>query len=94
MQNISNPDYEILAEMRGHATADFYRIQIEFVDAHTHDVLYSGLYHIRPEGGEVAAPASTDYQQAPPPEPDRPPVPQSQESNVAQPTTSSGNTAL
>ncbi len=98
VQNISNPDYEILAELRGHAEADFYRIQIEFVDAHSHSVLYNGLYHIRPEAGEVAAPApaANTYQQPPQEQPDRPPVPESQQSNVAQPTTAvpSGNTAL
>ena len=89
VQNISNPDYEILAEMRGHATADFYRIQIEFVDAHSHQVLYSGLYHIRPEAGEQPAPepAANNYQQAPPPSDNRPPVPESTVPDTAQPTT-------
>ncbi len=100
VQNISDPDYEILAEMRGHAEADQYRIQIEFVDVHSRAVLYNGLYHIHPEAGEQQSapePAANNYQQQPPqqapPNPDRPPVP---ESNVAQPTTSvpSGNTAL
>jgi hypothetical protein len=91
VQNTSDPDFQILAELRGHAEADFYRIQIEFVDAHSHQVLYNGLYHIRPEAGEQQSapePAGNNVQQ-PPPEPDRPPVPQSTEpdSNVAQPTT-------
>jgi hypothetical protein len=95
VQNTSDPDFEILAEMRGHAEADMYRIQIEFVDAHSHEVLYNGLYHIRPEAGEqqnapesANAPEPSENNPPPPLQDDRPPVPQAvPDSNVAQPTT-------
>ncbi len=54
----SDPDYQVLAELRGNFDEDFYKIQIQFVDFHTGEVLYNGLYRIRKE------------QQAPPPAPD------------------------
>ena len=98
VQNISDPDFEILAELRGHADAEFYRIQIEFVDAHSHEVLYNGLYHIRPEASDQQSaqePAASNDQVAPPPSA-QPPVPESTVPDTAQPTTTvpSGNTAL
>jgi hypothetical protein len=43
------PDYQILAEMRGHTKDDLYKIQVQFVDAHTGDVLFDELYRIRKE---------------------------------------------
>ena len=97
VQNITDPDFIILAELRGHATADFYRIQIEFVDAHTKEVLYNGLYHIRPEAGEQqSAPESAGDNIQPPPPANQPPVPESNVPDTAQPTTTvpAGNTAL
>src|SRR5277367_6816622 len=36
-QNTTEPDYQILAELRGHAEDEFYRIQVEFVDIHSSD---------------------------------------------------------
>jgi hypothetical protein len=48
-QNTTEPDYEILAELRGHAEDEFYKIQVEFVDIHTKEVLFNGLYRIRRE---------------------------------------------
>ncbi|MCE0482856.1 MAG: hypothetical protein LV479_01305 [Methylacidiphilales bacterium] len=53
----TNPDYEILAELRGNYSDDFYKVQVQFVDSHTNDVLFDGLYRIRKEA-------------APPPSPD------------------------
>ena len=49
VQNTESPDYQILAELRGHAEDEFYKIQVEFVDIHTNDVLFNGLYRIRRE---------------------------------------------
>jgi hypothetical protein len=49
VQNTDNPDYEILAELRGHADAEFYRIQVQFIDLHGNEVLFNGLYRIRKE---------------------------------------------
>ena len=82
-QNTTNFDYQILAELRGRATADYYKIQVEFVDAHTGDVLFSGLYRIRPEASEESAPEPTTTpesqsmqipdQSLPPPPPQSPP---------------------
>ena len=100
VQNTDNPDYEILAELRGHATADFYRIQVEFVDTRTNEVLFNGLYHIRPEAGDVAPPETPAYTPpGQPPQPDQPPpAPASNVPDIAQPTTTvpqpSGNTSL
>ena len=97
VQNTENPDYEILAELRGHATADYYRIQVEFVDMRTREVLFNGLYHIRPEATDeppTEAPASNPPDQAPPP----PPPPPVDGPGVEAPTTTSpqpsGNTTL
>jgi hypothetical protein len=90
-QNTENPDYEILAELRGHATADFYRIQIEFVDTRTNEILFNGLYKIRPESGEQAPQPSAGSQSYQPP-----PVSTSNVPDVEAPTTKSpsGNTTL
>jgi hypothetical protein len=43
------PDYELLAELRGQYKDDLYRIQVQFVDIHTNEVLFDGLYRIRTE---------------------------------------------
>ena len=49
VENTMEADYRILAEMRGHAEDEFYKIQVEFVDIHTNEVLFNGLYRIRRE---------------------------------------------
>jgi len=60
VQNTDSPDYEILAELRGHAEADLYKIQVEFVDIHSNQVLFNGLYSIRPEAPmETVSPPMT-----------------------------------
>ena len=55
-QNTDNPDYEILAELRGHAEDEFYKIQVQFVDIHTNEVLFNGLYRIRKETADQPPP--------------------------------------
>ena len=55
------PDYQIKAELRGHAEDEFYKIQIQFVDIHTTEVLFDGLYRIRKEASDYAPPAPTSY---------------------------------
>jgi len=45
----SDPDFQVLAELRGNFNDDFYKIQIQFLDFHTHEVLFDALYHIRKE---------------------------------------------
>jgi hypothetical protein len=50
----ADPDYQVLAEMRGRTKDDLYKIQVQFVDAHTGEVLFDGLYRIRKE--EAPAP--------------------------------------
>lgn len=47
--NSTNPDYEILAELRGHVDAKFYRIQVQFVNMQTRDVLFNQVYSIGKE---------------------------------------------
>jgi PBP1b-binding outer membrane lipoprotein LpoB len=55
----SDPDYQVLAELRGNYTDDLYKIQIQFVDFHTGEVLFNGLYHIRKEMPNPAAAQTT-----------------------------------
>ncbi|HEY0256750.1 MAG TPA: hypothetical protein VGC39_04840 [Candidatus Methylacidiphilales bacterium] len=45
----SDPDYQLVAELRGNFTDDLYKIQIQFTDYHTGEVLFNGLYRIRKE---------------------------------------------
>jgi len=67
----SEPDYQILAELRGKIDAKFYRIEVQFVDAHTRDVLFDGLYRINKEMPEGDAGTSEPAgETAPPPGPD------------------------
>jgi hypothetical protein len=95
IQNTESPDYQILAELRGHATSDFYRIQVEFVDTRSNEVLFNGLYRIRPEASEQPPSEPDNTSQAPPPPPDTA-APESTVPDMATPTTTSpsGNTAL
>jgi hypothetical protein len=77
-QNTENPDYEILAELRGHAENEFYRIQVQFVDIHSNEVLFNGLYRINKEAADQPppepSPEPSDNNQAPPPTPSVPSV--------------------
>jgi hypothetical protein len=75
-QNTTNPDYQILAELRGRYDDELYKIQVEFVNAHTNEVLFNGLYSIRKEGGgqetspsQEAVSPTGDSVPPPPPEP-------------------------
>ena len=95
VQNTEDADYQILAELRGHAESEFYKIQVEFVDIHTNDVLFNGLYRIRreadvqpstePASDNQAVPAST-------------PQPELQQQDLTTPTTTTpppaGNQSL
>jgi len=55
-------DYRVLAELRGNHGDDFYKIQMQFVDFHTGEVLFNGLYRIRKEAAPPPSdvPATTD----------------------------------
>lgn len=72
----SNPDYELLAELHGNSDDKFYKIQVQFVDAHTRDVLFNGLYRISKEAAPqpsddptpVVPPSAPDDPYAPSPE--------------------------
>jgi hypothetical protein len=97
-QDTENPDYQILAELRGHAEAEFYKIQVEFVDIRSNEVLFNGLYRIRKEAATLEAvpnpvPEPSGDSQAPPP-----PQPQPPASDLTTPTTnapaSNGNESL
>jgi hypothetical protein len=63
----TDPDYNLLAEMRGRYEDDLYKIQVQFVDAHTGEILFDGLYRIRKEASEQ--PAGIDASMAPEPPP-------------------------
>jgi hypothetical protein len=52
VEDRENPDYEILAELRGHADDEFYKIQVQFVDINTNEVLFNGLYRISKEAAD------------------------------------------
>jgi PBP1b-binding outer membrane lipoprotein LpoB len=73
VQNTDTPDYTILAELRGHVDSDFYKIQVQFVDARTSEVLFDGLYRIRKEAdlepvpGPVPQPPDGSQDTQPPP---------------------------
>jgi len=45
----TNPDYQVLAELRGKYEDDLYRIQIQLVDFNTGAVVFDAVYHIRKE---------------------------------------------
>jgi hypothetical protein len=66
VENTENPDYEILAELRGHADDEFYKIQIQFVDINTNEVLFNGLYRISKEATDQPPPDQPDDTQASP----------------------------
>jgi hypothetical protein len=55
----SDPDYQVLAELRGNFQDDLYKIQIQFVDFHTGEVLFNGLYLIRKEMPSPSAAQTT-----------------------------------
>jgi PBP1b-binding outer membrane lipoprotein LpoB len=58
-------DYRVLAELRGRYGDDSYRIQMEFVDAHSGEVLFSATYRIHKESsGSNGGDMSSEY--APP----------------------------
>jgi hypothetical protein len=50
----SDADYQILAELRGNFDDDDYHIQVQFVDLHSSQVLFNGLYRIRKEAQDNA----------------------------------------
>jgi len=66
VENTTEPDYQILAELRGHAEDEFYKIQVQFVDVHTSEVLFDGLYRIRREASLEPSPEPTGDTQASP----------------------------
>jgi PBP1b-binding outer membrane lipoprotein LpoB len=45
----TNADFEIAAVLRNDASPDTYLIQIQFIDLHSGQPIFSGLYRIRPE---------------------------------------------
>jgi hypothetical protein len=87
VQNLENPDYEILAELRGHATSSFLRIQVEFVDTRTNEILFNGLYHIHPEATDQPAMDESNPSVPPPTPPENAP-PASNVPETEAPTTS------
>jgi hypothetical protein len=99
VQNTEDADYQILAELRGHAADDYYRIQVEFVDNRTNEVLFNGLYRIRREADLQPEPAEVPEET--PPEPaniPQPPPQQAPLNDLTTPTTTepapTGNGAL
>jgi hypothetical protein len=53
----SDADYEISAELSGNFDDDYYYVRIQFVDIHSGQPLFDGLYRIRKE--EQASPTGT-----------------------------------
>jgi hypothetical protein len=66
-------EYEVLAEMRGRAEADSYKIQVEFVELSSGNVLFNQTYRIakeaesQPEADQYTPPMAPPPQQQPPP---------------------------
>ena len=89
-QNTTDPDFEVLAELRGRAERDTLKVQVEFVDAHTHDILFNGLYAIRREADAPppAMPMQAPDMSAPPAPQPEPPAPSP--TQMAPPTTNPG----
>ena len=81
-EDTAAPDYQILAELRGHAEKERYKIQVEFVDLRTNEILFNGLYSIRREAAEEPAP---EY--APAPAGNYEPPPETPQPDVTEPTT-------
>ena len=82
VQNTTEADYEILAELRGFVKDDFYKIQVEFVDVHSSEVLFNQVYRIHKEASEEPQPPSADHAAAAP------------DANVPSPSAPSGSAAL
>ncbi len=92
VQNTTDADYQILAELRGHAEDDSYRIQVEFVDVHSGEVLFNGLYRIRAESSEQPPPEPAGESQT---QPQSPPVPeQDMTTPTGTPPAPTGNQSL
>jgi hypothetical protein len=70
------PDYQVLAELRGRVDAGFYRIQMEFVDIHSGAVLLSQTFRIRKEAPDSGGEQISDQDVPPPPAPQAVPVAQ------------------
>lgn len=62
----ADADYRVLAELRGHANANTFRIQMEFVDAHNGNVLLNEVYRIRAEAADSGGPEAMSDQDVPP----------------------------
>jgi hypothetical protein len=62
----ADADYRVLAELRGHANANTFRIQMEFVDAHTGNVLLNEVYRIRTEAAGSTSGEEMSDQGVPP----------------------------
>jgi hypothetical protein len=73
-----SPDYEVLAELRGRSDSSDYRIQMEFVDSHSGEVLFNAVYRIHkeaPDSSDNAMPdEDSDQQQPIPQSPQVPPA--------------------
>ena len=59
----TDADYKILAELRGEYGSDTYLVQIQFLDIHSNDILFNGLYSIRREEQDEAPPETATTQQ-------------------------------
>jgi hypothetical protein len=70
------PDYEVLAELRGRVDADFYRVQMEFVDIHSGAVLLNQTFRIAKEASNSGGEQMSDQDVPPPPAPQAVPVAQ------------------
>jgi PBP1b-binding outer membrane lipoprotein LpoB len=89
----TDADYRIMAQLRGNYDDDTYRLAIQFVDIHTGDNAFSGVYRIRREEQqpsttvttEPAAPGNPARVESTDPTPvdvDAPPPPPRGESNI------------
>jgi len=77
-------EYQVLAEMRGQAKADSYKIQVEFVELSSGNILFNETYRIAKEGESQP---SADQYNAPmaQPQPQPAPPPPSDSAETGQP---------
>jgi hypothetical protein len=68
--------YKILAELRGEYGSDTYLVQIQFIDIHSDQILFNGLYSIRREEEDTppAPTVTTEQQQIEPTNPNPEPI--------------------
>jgi hypothetical protein len=70
----TDADYKILAELRGEYGSDTYLVQIQFIDVHSNQILFNGLYSISREADDTPPATVSSSQPIEPTNPNPEPV--------------------